>query len=87
MHNQSDFLTSSGCGNVWSNRDITPDADLLHLDYMLALSLQSDGDSMAGSVEATRALQETFSTTVNENFTPDMSPVDSPGQMGKHIAQ
>ncbi|XP_003975006.2 TRAF-type zinc finger domain-containing protein 1 [Takifugu rubripes] len=82
VHNQSDFLTSSGCGNVWSNRDVTPDADLLHLDYMLALSLQSDGDSVAGSVEATRALQETFSTTVNENFTPDMSPVDSPGQMG-----
>lgn len=72
---------------MWSDRDVAPDEDLLDLDYMLALSLQNDGESMAGGVESNRALQKTFRATVNENFTPDTSPVDNPGQMGKHVAQ
>lgn len=68
---------------MWSDRDVTPDEDLLDLDYMLALSLQNDGEPMAGGVESNRELQKTFRATVNENFTPDTSPVDNPGQMGK----
>ncbi|KAM9360986.1 TRAF-type zinc finger domain-containing protein 1 [Symphorus nematophorus] len=48
---QSDFLTSSGSSSAWPHSEFTLDEDSSGLDYMLALSLQSDGDSVAGGVE------------------------------------
>lgn len=90
MQNQSDFLTSSSSSsssNPWSSRDLTPDEDLLDLDYMLALSLQTDGESMAGGVEAPCEFAKMFSTSVNANFTSGTSPVANAAQMVKHVAQ
>lgn len=86
VHNQSDFLTSSS-SNVWASRDLVPDEDSLDLDYMLALSLQNDGESTSGGVEATCGFEKAFSTSVNVNLTPGTSPVDHPGQTSKHVAQ
>ena len=51
MLEQSDFLSSSSSGSAWPHSDFTLDEDSSGLDYMLALSLQSDGDSVAGGVE------------------------------------
>lgn len=90
VRSQSDFLTSSSSSssssNLWSSRDLTPDEDLLDLDYMLALSLQNDGESMAGGVEPNYTFEKTFSTSVNPDFTPGTSPVGNTAQMGKHFA-
>lgn len=49
----SDFLTSSSSSSssAWPHSDFTLDGDSSGLDYMLALSLQSDGESMAGGVD------------------------------------
>ncbi|CAJ1068210.1 TRAF-type zinc finger domain-containing protein 1 [Xyrichtys novacula] len=47
---QSDFLTSSS-SSTWPHSEFTADEDSSGLDYMLALSLQSDGDSVAGGME------------------------------------
>ncbi|XP_070690634.1 TRAF-type zinc finger domain-containing protein 1-like isoform X2 [Pempheris klunzingeri] len=44
---QSDFLTSSS-SSAWPHSELTLDEDSSGLDYMLALSLQSDGESVAG---------------------------------------
>lgn len=89
VQNQSDFLTSSSSSssNPWSSRDLTPDEDLLDLDYMLALSLQNDGESMAGGVEAPCEFEKMFSTSVNANFTSGTNPVANAAQMVKHVAQ
>lgn len=49
---QTDFLRgSSGSSSVWPQSEPTLDEDSSGLDYMLALSLQSDGESMAGGGE------------------------------------
>ncbi|XP_030273803.1 TRAF-type zinc finger domain-containing protein 1 [Sparus aurata] len=50
---QSDFLSSSSSSSssAWPHSELTLDEDTSGLDYMLALSLQSDGESMAGGVE------------------------------------
>ncbi|XP_029366567.1 TRAF-type zinc finger domain-containing protein 1 isoform X2 [Echeneis naucrates] len=52
---QSHFLnsssSSSSSSSAWPNRGQTHDEDSSGLDYMLALSLQSDGESAAGDVE------------------------------------
>nr|XP_020458220.1 TRAF-type zinc finger domain-containing protein 1 isoform X2 [Monopterus albus] len=45
---QSDFLNSS---SAWPYSNQTQDEDSSGLDYMLALSLQSDGESVAGGME------------------------------------
>ncbi|XP_035514033.1 LOW QUALITY PROTEIN: TRAF-type zinc finger domain-containing protein 1 [Morone saxatilis] len=50
MLGQSDFLSSSG-SSAWPHSELTLDEDSSGLDYMLALSLQSDGESVAGGVE------------------------------------
>ncbi|XP_015828534.3 TRAF-type zinc finger domain-containing protein 1 isoform X2 [Nothobranchius furzeri] len=46
---QSDFL--SGSSRAWLPNACTEDEDSSGLDYMLALSLQCDGDSVAGGAE------------------------------------
>lgn len=48
---QSDFLTSSSSASTWPQSELALDEDSSGLDYMLALSLQSDGESGAGGVE------------------------------------
>lgn len=49
MFGQDDFLLSSSrTSSVWPNRELTPDEDSSGLDYMLALSLQSDGELLSG---------------------------------------
>lgn len=49
---QSDFLTSSSSSSsAWPQSELPLDEDSSGLDYMLALSLQSDGESIAGGVE------------------------------------
>lgn len=46
---QRDFLTSSSSSSsAWPHSELTPDEDSSGLDYLLALSLQSDGESVAG---------------------------------------
>ncbi|KAM7391971.1 hypothetical protein PAMP_022617 [Pampus punctatissimus] len=47
---QSDFLSHSS-SSAWPHSGQTQDDDSSGLDYMLALSLQSDGESVAGGVE------------------------------------
>ncbi|XP_035496159.2 TRAF-type zinc finger domain-containing protein 1 isoform X2 [Scophthalmus maximus] len=46
---QADFLNSS---SAWPQSNQTHDEDSSGLDYMLALSLQSDGGSVAGGIES-----------------------------------
>lgn len=47
---QSDFLSRSS-SSTWPHSGQTQDEDSSGLDYMLALSLQSDGESVAGGME------------------------------------
>lgn len=47
---QSDFL-NSGSSSAWPHSELRLDEDSSGLDYMLALSLQSDGEPVAGGVE------------------------------------
>ncbi|CAG5923367.1 unnamed protein product [Menidia menidia] len=46
---QGDFR--HGSSSMWPPSEHTPDEDSSGLDYMLALSLQSDGESVAGGVD------------------------------------
>lgn len=51
---QGDFLSggsSSSSSSMWPHSELSLDEDSSGLDYMLALSLQSDGESVAGGVE------------------------------------
>lgn len=54
---------------------------------MLALSLQNDGESMTGGVEAPSEFAKTFSTSGNANSIPGTSPVANAAHMSKHVAQ
>ena len=54
MLGRSAFLNSGSGGSsscAWPHGDQTHDEDSSGLDYMLALSLQSDGESVAGGVD------------------------------------
>lgn len=73
---RSDFLPS-GSSSAWSHSEFTPDEDSSGLDYMLALSLQSDSESMAGGVEGNlwsgiwdHKIEKTPNTSVNTPLTP-----------------
>ncbi|XP_074527479.1 TRAF-type zinc finger domain-containing protein 1 isoform X1 [Halichoeres trimaculatus] len=73
---QSDFLTSSS-SSAWPHSEFTVDEDSSGLDYMLALSLQSDGDSVAGGVEGNLwsgiwddKIGKTSNTSINSSFIP-----------------
>lgn len=51
---QNDFQTgssSSDSSSLWPHSELPLDEDSSGLDYMVALSLQSDGESGAGGVE------------------------------------
>ncbi|XP_054466610.1 TRAF-type zinc finger domain-containing protein 1 isoform X2 [Anoplopoma fimbria] len=48
---QSDFRSSSSSSSAWPQSELTLNEDSSGLDYMLALSLQSDVESVAGGVE------------------------------------
>lgn len=50
---QDNYLTSSRTSSAWLNSELTPDEDSSGLDYMLALSLQTDGEFLAGSGDGT----------------------------------
>ncbi|XP_040898727.1 TRAF-type zinc finger domain-containing protein 1 [Toxotes jaculatrix] len=70
---QSDFLSSSS-SSMWQHGDHTHDEDSSGLDYMLALSLQSDGESVAGGVEGNlwsdiwdHKIERTSNTSVNSS--------------------
>ncbi|XP_029296313.1 TRAF-type zinc finger domain-containing protein 1 isoform X2 [Cottoperca gobio] len=79
---QSDFLnstssSSSSGSSAWPQSDLTLDADSSGLDYMLALSLQSDVESMAGGVEGNlwsgiwdHKIGKTSNTSVNSLLSP-----------------
>uniref|UniRef100_UPI0037E8FD8D TRAF-type zinc finger domain-containing protein 1 isoform X1 n=2 Tax=Semicossyphus pulcher TaxID=241346 RepID=UPI0037E8FD8D len=73
---QSDFLTSSS-SSAWPHSELTVDEDSSGLDYMLALSLQSDGDSVAGGVEGNlwsgiweNKIGKTSNTSINSPLSP-----------------
>ncbi|XP_029018118.1 TRAF-type zinc finger domain-containing protein 1 isoform X2 [Betta splendens] len=69
----SDFLNSS---SVWPYSGQAQDEDSSGLDYMLALSLQSDGESVAGGVEGKwsdiwdHAAGKTSNTSINPSLRP-----------------
>nr|XP_046243439.1 TRAF-type zinc finger domain-containing protein 1 isoform X2 [Scatophagus argus] len=90
---QSDFLTSnssSGSGSAWPHSEFTLDEDSSGLDYMLALSLQSDGESVAGVGDGNLwsgiwghkvgKTSNTSSDTPQPNFTTGRSAVQDPDQ-------
>lgn len=69
---QRDFLTGSSSSSAWSHSELTQDEDSSGLDYMLALSLQSDGESLPGGVESNlwsgiwdHKIEKTTNTSVN----------------------
>lgn len=71
MLGQSDFLSSSS-SSAWPQSE-----DSSGLDYMLALSLQSDGESVAGGVEGNlwsgiwdHKIGKTSNTSVNSPLSP-----------------
>ncbi|XP_045891155.1 TRAF-type zinc finger domain-containing protein 1 isoform X1 [Micropterus dolomieu] len=75
MLEQRDFLTSSSSSSTWPHSELTLDEDSSGLDYMLALSLQSDGESVAGGVEGNvwsgiwdHKFGKTFNTSVNSSL-------------------
>lgn len=80
MLGQSDFLnssSSSSSSSAWPHGDQTHDDDSSGLDYMLALSLQSDGESVAGGVEGNlwsdiwdHKIGKTSITSVNSPLSP-----------------
>lgn len=78
MLDQSDFLTSSS-SSAWPHSKLTPDEDSSGLDYMLALSLQSDGESLAGGVEGNlwsgsgiwdHKIEKTSNSSINTPLSP-----------------
>lgn len=99
MLDRSDFLpSSSSSSSAWSHSEFTPDEDSSGLDYMLALSLQSDGESMAGGVEGNlwsgiwdHKIEKTSNTSVTTPLSPPnnnypnftTSAVEDHGQTGK----
>ncbi|XP_020506374.1 TRAF-type zinc finger domain-containing protein 1 isoform X1 [Labrus bergylta] len=73
---QSDFLSSSSGSSAWPHSELTEDQDSSGLDYMLALSLQSDGESVAGGVEGNlwsgiweNKIGKTSNTSINSPLT------------------
>lgn len=73
---QRDFLNSS-TSSAWPQSELTLGDDSSGLDYMLALSLQSDGESVAGGVEGNlwsgiwdHKIGKTSNTSVNSPFSP-----------------
>ncbi|XP_078106891.1 TRAF-type zinc finger domain-containing protein 1 isoform X3 [Sander vitreus] len=73
---QRDFLNSS-TSSAWPQSELTLGNDSSGLDYMLALSLQSDGESVAGGVEGNlwsgiwdHKIGKTSNTSVNSPFSP-----------------
>lgn len=78
MLGQSHFLNSgsSSSSSVWPHGGQTHDEDLSGLDYMLALSLQSDGESVSGDAEGNlwsdiwdHKIGKTSNTSVNPPLT------------------
>lgn len=74
---QSDFLSSSSSHSAWPHSDLSLDEDSTGLDYMLALSLQSDGESVAGGVESNlwsgiwdHKTEKTSNTSLSSPFSP-----------------
>ncbi|XP_010730835.3 TRAF-type zinc finger domain-containing protein 1 isoform X2 [Larimichthys crocea] len=75
---QSDFLTSSSSSSsTWPHSELTLDEDSSGLDYMLALSLQNDGESVAGGVEGNlwsgiwdHKIGKTSNASVNSPLSP-----------------
>ncbi len=96
VYGQSDFLTSSS-SSAWPNSELVPDEDSSGLDYMLALSLQSDGESVAGGGDdnlwsgiwyhTTGKMPNTSQLTAPNNnypnFTTGTSAVQDHDQTGK----
>lgn len=51
---QDNYPIGSRTSGTWLNRGLNPDEDPSGLDYMLALSLQSDGELLAGNGDGTQ---------------------------------
>ncbi|XP_023266439.1 TRAF-type zinc finger domain-containing protein 1 [Seriola lalandi dorsalis] len=74
---QSHFLNSSSRSSAWPHGGQTHDEDSSGLDYMLALSLQSDGESVTGDTEGNlwsdiwdHKIGKTSNTSVNSTLSP-----------------
>ncbi|XP_071339094.1 TRAF-type zinc finger domain-containing protein 1 [Trachinotus anak] len=81
---QSHFLNSSS-SSAWPHGGQTHDEDSSGLDYMLALSLQSDGESVTGDAESNlwsdiwdHKIEKTSNTSVN-------SPLSLPNNNYQHF--
>lgn len=51
---QDNYLMGSRTSSTWLNSELTPDEDSSGLDYMLALSLQTDGEFLPGNGDGTQ---------------------------------
>lgn len=78
MLGQTDFLnSSSSSSSAWPQSELSLGEDSSGLDYMLALSLQSDGESVAGGVEGNlwsgiweHKIGKTSNTSVSSPLSP-----------------
>lgn len=73
----NDFLSSSSSSSAWPQSELRLDEDSSGLDYMLALSLQSDGESVAGGMEGNlwsgiwdHKIGKTSNTSINSPLSP-----------------
>ncbi|XP_069577646.1 TRAF-type zinc finger domain-containing protein 1 [Brachyistius frenatus] len=75
---QSDFLHgSSSSSSGWPHSEHTLDEDSSGLDYMLALSLQSDGESVSGGLEA-NMWSDIWDHKIGKSTTSGSSPLSPP---------
>uniref|UniRef100_A0A3P8UAU6 TRAF-type zinc finger domain-containing protein 1 n=1 Tax=Amphiprion percula TaxID=161767 RepID=A0A3P8UAU6_AMPPE len=73
---QSDFQHSSS-SSMWPRSEHTLDEDSSGLDYMLALSLQSDGESMGGGIEG-NMWNDIWDHKIGKSNTSVNSPLSPP---------
>lgn len=80
MLDQQGFLSSSNNSSIWPRGEQTVDEDTSGLDYLLALSLQNDAESVASATERapwTNVWDHKFGKTTNTSLMSSLYPTNN----------